>query len=116
MTVDQVISTLFELGFAPAGGTRKEIVSPPAMHAPVYGGLRRTRRAFGGRSRYALPGSDLRVNVGPRTIHVYFSRDAGKPAVVLNEKTKALGVQELRDVVAAAAATERSPYEESPQR
>lgn len=115
MTVDQVIHTLLELGFAPAGETRKEIVRIPSMQTSVYGGWGGERRAFGGRARYALPGSDLRVTVGPRTVNVYFSREAGKTEFVRNEKTKDLGVQELRDVVVAAA-TGRSAYEGGPRR
>jgi len=102
VTVDEIVTTLLGLGFAPAGETREEIVRIPTMRSPVYGGLGGERRALGGRARYALPGTDLRVTVGPRTTNVYYSRGGGKVEFVLNEKTKQLSAQELRDVVAAA--------------
>lgn len=102
MTVDEVVATLLDLGFAPAGETREEIVRIPTMRSPVYGGLGGERRALGGRARYALPGTDLRVTVGPRTTNVYFSRGGGKVEFVLNERTKQLTAQMLRDVVTAA--------------
>jgi hypothetical protein len=107
VTVDEVITTLLDLGFAPAGQTREEIVRIPTMRSPVYGGIGGERRTLGGRARYALPGTDLRVTVGPRTTNVYFSRGGGKTEFVLNEHTKQLTAQALRDVVAAA--TGRSP-------
>lgn len=102
MTVDEVVTTLLDLGFAPAGETRQEHVRIPTMRSPVLGGMGGERRTLGGRTRYALPGSDLRVTVGPRTTNVYFSRGGGKVEFVLNEKTKDLSQQTLRDVVAAA--------------
>lgn len=107
MTVDEVITTLLELGFAPAGETREEIVRIPTMRSPVYGGLGGERRTLGGRARYALPGTDLRVTVGPRTTNVYFSRGGGKTEFVLNEHTKSLTAQALRDVVTAATGRSR---------
>lgn len=102
MTVDGVITTLLELGFAPAGETREEVVRIPTMRSPVYGGLGGERRTLGGRARYALPSTDLRVTVGPRTTNVYYSRGGGKVEFVLNEKTKTLTADVLRTVVAAA--------------
>jgi len=102
MTVDEVVTTLLDLGFSPAGETAEQIVRIPTMRSPVYGGLGGERRTLGGRARYALPGADLRVTDGPRTNNVYFSRGGGKVEFVLNEKTKDLTSQMLKDVVAAA--------------
>lgn len=102
MTVVEVVDALLALGFAPAGETREEIVRIPTMQSPVYGGTGGERRAIGGRSRYALPGTDLRVTVGPRTTNVYFSRGGGKTEFVLNEKTKALTPGALRAAVVGA--------------
>jgi hypothetical protein len=102
VTVDEVVGTLLDLGFAPAGETPLEHVRIPTMKAPVLGGMGGERRTLGGRARYALPGTDLRVTVGPRTTNVYFSRGGGKIEFVLNEKTRDLAAQTLRDVVAAA--------------
>jgi len=102
VTVEEVVALLLDLGFAPAGETREEHVRIPTMRSPVLGGMGGERRSLGGRARYALPGTDLRVTVGPRTVNVYFSRGGGKTEFVLNEKTRDLGAQELRDVVGAA--------------
>ncbi|HSX23407.1 MAG TPA: hypothetical protein VLE97_11590 [Gaiellaceae bacterium] len=102
MTADEVVAMLLDLGFSPAGETRQEHVRIPTMRSPVLGGMGGERRTLGGRARYALPGTDLRVTVGPRTTNVYFSRGAGKTEFVLNEKTKDLTRQQLRDTVAAA--------------
>lgn len=105
MTVDEVVIALLELGFAPAGETTEQVVRVPTMRSPVFGGLGGERRTMGGRARYVLPGTDLRVTVGPRTTNVYYSRGGGKTEFVLNESTKHLEDQTLRDVVATA--TER---------
>lgn len=102
MTVDETIAVLLDLGFTPAGATTEQIVRIPTMRSPVHGGLGGERRAIGGRARYALAGTDLRVTVGPRTTNVYYSRGGGKTDFVLNEHTKDLIAQTLRDVVAAA--------------
>lgn len=102
MTVDETVVLLLELGFVPAGTTTEQIVRIPTMRSPVYGGLGGERRTLGGRARYALPGTELRVTVGPRTTNVYYSRGGGKTEFVLNEHTKQLTAQTLRDVVTAA--------------
>ncbi len=102
MTVDEVVATLLELGFSPAGETAEQVVRIPTMRSPVYGGLGGERRTLGGRARYALPGTALRVTVGPRTVNVYLSRGGGKTEWVLNEKTKALTALVLRDAVTFA--------------
>ena len=101
MTVDEVITQLLDLGFAPAGETREEHVRIPTMRSPVLGGMGGERRTLGGRARYALPGTDLRVTVGPRTTNVYYSR-GGKVEFVLNEKTKELTADQLRATIGAA--------------
>ena len=72
------------------------------MKAPVLGGMGGERRTLGGRMRYALPGTDLRVTVGPRTTNVYYSRGGGKIEFVMNAKTKTLTANQLRDIVTAA--------------
>lgn len=101
MTIDEVITTLLDLGFSPAGETALEHVRIPTMRSPVLGGMGGERRTFGGRARYALPGTDLRVTVGPRTTNVYFSRGGGKVEFVLNEHTKQLEAATLHNVIIA---------------
>lgn len=101
MTVDEVVTTLLDLDFTPAGATATEHVRIPTMKAPVLGGMGGERRTLGGRSRYVLPGTDLRVTVGPRTTNIYYVR-AGKTEFVLNERTKDLEDRTLKEVVAAA--------------
>lgn len=102
MTVNEIVTTLLDLGFATAGETAEQHVRIPTMRSPVFGGMGGERRTLGGRARYALPGTDLRVTVGPRTTNVYFSRGGGKIEFVLNTHTKQLTAQEIRDAVAAA--------------
>lgn len=102
MTIDETVALLLDLGFQPAGETRLEHVRIPTMASPVLGGMGGERRTLGGRARYALPGTDLRVTVGPRTTNVYYARGSGKVEFVLNEKTKQLTAQVLRDAVTAA--------------
>jgi hypothetical protein len=102
VTVEEVITQLLDLGFAPAGETREEHVRIPTMRSPVLGGMGGERRTLGGRARYALPGTDLRVTVGPRTVNVYYSRGGGKVEFVMNEKTKELTAADLRAAVGAA--------------
>ena len=106
MTVDEVITALLVLGFAPAGETVEQIVRIPTTRSPVYGGLGGERRTLGGRARYALPGTDLRVTVGPRTVNVYHSRDGGKTEFVLNERTRHLTARTLHGAVTAATGRE----------
>lgn len=101
MTVDEVVTTLLELGFTPAGATREEVVRIPTRRSPIYGGTGGEHRTLGGRARYALPSTDLRVTVGPRTTNIYFAR-GGKTEFVLNEGTRDLTASELRDAVGAA--------------
>ena len=102
MTVAEVVDELLRLGLAPAGATREEVVRIPTMRSPVYGGLGGERRTLGGRARYALPGTDLRVTVGPRTVNVYFSRGGGKTEFLLNERTKRITADVLRAAIGAA--------------
>ena len=102
MTVDEAITALLKLGFAPAGETAAQIVRITTTRSPIYGGLGGERRAISARARYALPGTDLRVTIGPRTVNVYFSR-AGKTEFVLNKSTKQLDAKTLGDTVTAAA-------------
>lgn len=106
MTVDEAIAALLELGFAPAGETAEQLVRIPTARSPIFGGLGGERRTIGGRARYALPGTDLRVTIGPRTVNVYFSRGGGKTEFVLNEKTRQLTVPALRDAVTSATGKE----------
>jgi hypothetical protein len=101
VTVDEAVAALLDLGFVPAGATATEHVRIPTMKSPVLGGMGGERRTLGGRARYVLPGTDLRVTVGPRTTNLYYVR-GGKTEFVLNESTKDLDPSVLRDVVAAA--------------
>ncbi len=75
MTVDEIVTLLTELGFQFASTTPEEL-------------------------HYALPGTDLRVSVGPRAVNVYHATGSGKVEFVLNEKTKQLAASMLREAVA----------------
>lgn len=101
MTVDETVVLLLQLGFLPAGETSQETVRIPTTKSAILGGHGGEQRTFGGRARYSLPGTDLRVTVGPRTVNVYYSRK-GKTEFVLNEDMKYLTAETLRDVVTAA--------------
>ena len=47
MTPDEIITTLLDLGFSPAGETTAQVVRIPPTRAPVYGGA-------GARSAHAV--------------------------------------------------------------
>lgn len=60
-----IVDAILAAGLVPDGETRTEV----ARMATSDGGSE--VRTFGGRERYAMPGSDLRVTVGKLTTFVY---------------------------------------------
>lgn len=66
-----VVDLFMSHGFVPDGKTMEETVRVPTMDAPVFGSSGGELRTFGGRSRFALPGTNVRCTVGPRTTNVY---------------------------------------------
>lgn len=101
MRADEVVALLLQLGFVPMGATAQETVRIPTMKSPLLGGHGGELRTMGGRARFSLPGTDLRVTAGPRTVNIYYVR-SGKTEFVLNESTKDLTAETLRDVVTAS--------------
>lgn len=101
MTPDEIVVTLLELGFSPAGETVKQVVHIPTVRSPVFGGLGGERRTIAGRARYILPGTDLHATVEPRTPNLYFSR-GGKIEFILNAHTRDLTRPQLQSTVTAA--------------
>jgi hypothetical protein len=86
MTKAQIIVILTRHGLVPDGQTAVERVRIPTARSPVFGGIGGEARDFGGRTRYAKPGTNLRVTVGPRTTNVYRVL-GGRTEFVANLKT-----------------------------
>ncbi len=72
----QAAAVLLRAGFAEDGHTREETVRVGTSRSPVYGGIGGELRTSGGRARFVLPGTDIRVTVGQRTVCIY--RRAGR--------------------------------------
>ena len=105
MTVDEVVAALLELGFQPAGETRAETVRVPTTRSLLlnHGRSGGELRTFGGRSRFALVGTNLRATVGPRTVNLYhFYEDSRLARFILNARTKTLTAEILREAIDGA--------------
>lgn len=66
-----VIDALLLAGFAPDGETRTEVVRIPTSKSPLFGQSGGELAKFGGRLRFALPGSNVKATVGARTTAIY---------------------------------------------
>ena len=66
-----LIDRLRERGFVDAGLTATETVRIGTVTTPIYGGSGGKLVTSGGRRRLTLPGTDLRVTVGPRSTCLY---------------------------------------------
>ena len=69
--MEAVFDLLTSRGFVADGATRSETVRVPTSRSPVLGKSGGEVRTFGGRQRLALPGTNVRVTVGSRTVFLY---------------------------------------------
>lgn len=83
LAVERAVEVLTGAGFVPDGATREEEVRIPTSRAPVYGGIGGELRTLGGRTRFAIPGTAIRVTVGASTTCVY--RRQGREVEFLGE-------------------------------
>ena len=105
MTVAEVVEALKAFGFVAAGSTREEVVRVGTARSSVLGGIGGERRTFGGRARFALPGTDTKATVGSRTIYLY-CHAPGRPLVeIAHLRTRDVTVSDLRDLLAGAELT-----------
>lgn len=75
--VAEVAGLLLSLGWVPAGETRTETVRMPTQASPLLGGTGGELATFGGRARFALPGTRRRATVGRITTCFYVVADNG---------------------------------------
>ena len=85
--VEAITATVLAAGFVPDGATTEQTVRIPTSHSPVFGATGGELRTLGGRSRYVLPGSDVRITIGPRTTNVYRVAD-GRTIFLANLQTR----------------------------
>lgn len=85
--VEAITTTVLAAGFVPDGATTEQTVRIPTSRSPVFGGTGGEIRTLGGRSRYVLPGSDVRITIGPRTTNVYRVAD-GRTIFLANLQTR----------------------------
>lgn len=65
------IEDLLAAGFIPDGQTRDEVVRLPTRRVPLLGASGGELAKFGGRQRFAQPGTGVKATVGPRTTAIY---------------------------------------------
>lgn len=93
--MEEAIAILLILGWKPDGETNRDSVRIPTTRSPIYGGIGGEVRTFGGRKRYALPGTNRKVTVGKITVNFYQVIDK-KPTNFRQVKTNNLaGLREL---------------------
>lgn len=68
---EAVIAALLNAGFTPDGNTPQETVRIPTVETPVYGGIGGKLTTLGGRQRFMLPGTSIKVTVGKITTYFY---------------------------------------------
>jgi hypothetical protein len=67
----EVIQALLDAGFRPDGHTQVLIVRVPSRSSPVFGRTGGELAKFGGRQRFAKPGTTVKSTVGARTTAIY---------------------------------------------
>lgn len=92
------IEAVLAAGFVADGETRSETVRIPTERCPVLcrGKMGGEIATFGGRPRFALPGTNRRVTVGPRTV-CFYRFEKGKDPTGF----KSIDTKNLAAVVAA---------------
>jgi hypothetical protein len=65
------IEAVIAAGFVDDGETRSQTVRMESASNPIYGGIGGRVTTIGGRPRFALPGTDRKVTVGPRSVCFY---------------------------------------------
>lgn len=76
-----VIQALLDAGFEPNGLTTTQQVRIPTRSSPAFGQSGGVLASFGGRQRFALPGTSVRATVGARTTAIYRSEGGGLSGV-----------------------------------
>jgi hypothetical protein len=97
---ERAVAVLLAAGFVPDGATKEERVRIPTSKSPVFGASGGELRTLGGRARYAMPGTNVRVTVGGRTVSVYKRGSGGNLGVAFlgegNYPTKGFTVEQLQ--------------------
>lgn len=95
----QIVEALLAAGFIPDGQTQQQHVRIPTMKSPVLGGMGGERRTLGGRARFVLPHTKLRVTIGKGTTNLY-TVDNGQTTFVANYKTRDVDIPTMLRLIA----------------
>ncbi len=93
--VAAVLDLLRAAGFVDDGVTREEAVRVPTRSVPLLGRSGGELATFGGRVRYAKPGTNVKATVGKRTTCIYRLADGTV------QSSKSIDTAKLEDVRAA---------------
>ncbi len=98
---EQVVALLLAAGFIADGETPRETFRGESPTSRIYGGIGGRLVTTGGRARYALPGTNVKATVGPRSTAVYR---------VINGAATAFECFRTKDVEAIRTYVEQGSY------
>lgn len=71
LAMERAIGVLLEGGFVPDGATAASVVRAGSSASPIYGASGGQLSKTGGRTRFALPGTEWKATVGKMTTTFY---------------------------------------------
>jgi len=101
MAMGQVVDVLLDAGFIPDGKTHEEIVRLPTLNNPPLGQSGGELAKFGGRRRFARPGTTIRATVGPRTTFLYRIGSKSTEGIRAILRTSTTNIEEIKAAVSA---------------
>ena len=98
--IANTIQILLDAGFEQDGHTQEQIVRIPTRTSPLFGKYGGVLDSFGGRQRFALPGTSVRATVGARTTAFYRSERSGLQGVTGIASVDTKDVEAVRSALA----------------